>query len=76
MIGELEYGVKNHFFSSKDTKPIFCSRSEGGFFPHRAHSAESRGYSFDSGPLEISRHKRLLSPPGSPAHNIPPGREI
>ena len=48
----------------------------GGYFPQRAHSAESRGYSFDSSgpPLEISsssvsaaRQKRLLSPPpGSP----------
>jgi len=42
------------------------SRSEGGFFPHRALSAESRGYSFDSGPLDISRLKRQISPPGSP----------
>lgn len=47
------------------------SRSDAGIYPHRAHSAESRGLSFDSGPLEISRHKRLLSPPGSP--NIPSG---
>lgn len=49
------------------------SRSEGGFFPHRAHSAESRGFSFDSGPLEISRHKRNLSPPGSPGKSVPAG---
>lgn len=39
------------------------SRSDGGFFPHRAHSAESRGLSFDS-PLELARPKRVLSPPG------------
>jgi len=45
------------------------SRSEGGFFPHRAHSAESRGFSFDSGPLDISRLKRQISPPGSPTHS-------
>ena len=42
------------------------SRSDGGSFPHRAHSAESRGLSFDS-PLELSRPKRVLSPPGSNA---------
>lgn len=42
------------------------SRSDGGSFPHRAHSAESRGLSFDS-PLELSRPKRVLSPPGTNA---------
>lgn len=50
------------------------SRSDGGgYFPQRAHSAESRGYSFDSGPLEVSRQKRLLSPPGSPTQTQPAG---
>ena len=53
------------------TTQTYC-RSDAGIYPHRAHSAESRGLSFDSGPLEISRHKRLLSPPGSP--NIPSGQ--
>jgi len=43
------------------------SRSDGGYYPHRAHSAESRGMSFES-PLDVSgRPKRLHSPPGSPA---------
>jgi len=43
------------------------SRSDTGGFPHRAHSAESRGLSFDS-PLELARPKRVLSPPANPAH--------
>ena len=50
------------------TKALQRSRSDGGSFPHRAHSAESRGLSFDS-PLELSRPKRVLSPPGSNANH-------
>ena len=48
------------------------SRSDAGYYPHRAHSAESRGMSFES-PLEVSRPKRVLSPPGSPSHVITTG---
>jgi len=48
------------------------SRSDAGYYPHRAHSAESRGMSFESH-LEVSRPKRVLSPPGSPGHVITTG---
>ena len=44
------------------------SRSDAGYYPHRAHSAESRGHSFESR-LEVSRPKRVLTPPLSPAHS-------
>jgi len=48
------------------------SRSDAGYYPHRAHSAESRGMSFESH-LEVSRPKRVLSPPGSPSHVLTTG---
>ena len=44
------------------------SRSDAGYYPHRAHSAESRGHSFESR-LEVSRPKRVLTPPISPSHS-------
>ena len=46
-----------------------------GYYPHRAHSAESRGHpadmrghSFESR-LEVARPKRVLTPPLSPSHS-------
>lgn len=47
------------------------SRSDAGYYPHRAHSAESRGHSFESR-LEVARPKRVLTPPLSPAHSHDP----
>ena len=44
------------------------SRSDAGYYPHRALSAESRGLSFDSR-LEVARPKRVLTPPLSPSHS-------
>ena len=49
--------VRQH---STDSVPEYLqrSRSDAGYYPHRAHSAESRGHSF-----EVSRPKRVHTPP-------------
>merc|ERR1719445_797248 len=42
------------------------SRSDAGYYPHRALSTETRGGSFESR-LEVVRPKRVLTPPLSPS---------